>query len=188
MKMYTSPLRRLAHIPLVTMPLRPLKLLRISTGLLYSQYFMPLSRLNIARRYYLPQMRRGHIPLDAHCRTTGRSDLYRQKALRIYRLLLLSLGLLGQNRLSLSRTRHHRDKPGRDQRQLVLFTIFALPPIVLVSGYSVSVQIVLLADVLLLSFPVDCSDFLSCHHKISFFCKGSPAHARLQYAFHRRLT
>ena len=38
----------------------------VSTGLLYSQYFTPPSRLNIARRYYLPQMRCGHISLDAH--------------------------------------------------------------------------------------------------------------------------
>lgn len=49
MKMYMSPFLKFEHIPLVSMPLRPLKLLRMSTGLLYSQYFTVPSRLNIAR-------------------------------------------------------------------------------------------------------------------------------------------
>ena len=91
MKMYTSPFLTSAHIPSVTMPLRPLKLLRMSTGLLYSQYFTVPSRLNIARRYYLPQVRRGHVSLDAHGGTAGRADFHRQKALlTLLRLLLFA--------------------------------------------------------------------------------------------------
>ncbi len=37
----------------------------------------------------------------------------------------------------------------------------ALPPVVLMLGYSVAFQIVLLTDVLLFAFPVDRSDFFS---------------------------
>lgn len=103
------------HITLVTMPLRPLKLLRISTGLLYSQYFTPPSRLNIACRYYLVQMRCGHVPLDAHCRTAGSADLHCQEAFLVLRLLLFAFRSLCGNRLNRSRTRHHRNKPSWNQ-------------------------------------------------------------------------
>ena len=44
----TSPLRMLIPMLLFTMPLSPLKPMRMLTGLLYSQYRMVLSRLNIA--------------------------------------------------------------------------------------------------------------------------------------------
>ena len=133
-------------------------------------------------------MRCGHVPLDAHCRTAGSADLHCQEAFLVLRLLLFAFRSLCGNRLNRSRTRHHRNKPSWNQCLLVLFTIFALPPIVLVFGDSVAIQIFLLADVLLLAFSIDCSDFFSCHHEISIFCKGSPANARLQYALRRMLT
>lgn len=188
MKMYTSPLRRLAHIPLVTMPLSPLKLLRISTGLLYSQYLTLPSRLNIARRYYLAQVCRGHVSLDAHRRTAGRTDLHCQKAFLVLWLLLFAFRLLGWRGLDWSRSGHHRDEPGWNQRLFVLIAIPALPPVVLMLGYSVAFQIVLLTDVLLFAFPVDRGNLFSCHHKISIFCKSSEDLSPLQYAFRRMLT
>ena len=43
-----------------------MKLLRMSTGLLYSQYRQVLSRLNIARRYKLTKVSGSHTSLDAH--------------------------------------------------------------------------------------------------------------------------
>ena len=44
-----------------------------------------------------------------------------------------------------------------------------LPPVVLMLGYSVAFQIVLLTDVLLFAFPVDRGNLFSCHHKILIF-------------------
>ena len=160
----------LAHIPLVTMPLKPLKLLRMSTGLLYSQYFTVPSRLNIARRYYLPQVRCSHVTLDAHSRTAGCADLHCKEALLILlELLLFAFGLLCRN--GRIRPGHHRHEPGWNQRLRILLTVPAFPPVVLMPGYSVFFQILLLADVLLLAFPIDCSDFFSCHHLLRFFAK-----------------
>ena len=80
-KMKTSPLRSLSFMAFVTMPLSPLKLLRMSTGLLYNQYRQVSSRLNIARRDKLAQMGCGHTSLDPNGRTTCRAQFNGQETL-----------------------------------------------------------------------------------------------------------
>ncbi len=60
--------------------------------------------------------------------------------------------------------------------------------VVLMLGYSVAFQILLLTDVLLFAFPVDRGNLFSCHHKISIFCKSSEDLSPPQYAFRRMLT
>lgn len=71
-----------------------------------------------------------------------------------------------------SRPWRHRNEPGRNQRLFILFTVPAFPPVVLMLGYPVAFQIVLLADVPLLAFPTDCGYLFSCHHVcFDFFAK-----------------
>ena len=79
-KMKTSPLLRRSHMALVTIPLSPLKLLRMSTGRLYSQYRHVPSKLNIAGGDDFPQVGRAHTALDAHGHAACGAHFYRHEA------------------------------------------------------------------------------------------------------------